>query len=305
MEKALIQTGADFGPGPRPMGKHVAARSRLRGKALMMLAVAALVWGALWLVAGVAMGADEGAGSVPTAVAQQPGRAVGADTSYFERFFVDGGPLVWLVLLPLSCVTLALIVQYSLTIRRDRLMPAAAMSRVKYLLRGGDVRELTAYLERQESVLAATLRAGVVQLRGGRAAAEAAMAETLEQRAAVLLRRIEWLNIIGNVAPMIGLFGTVWGMVEAFNRIVRAHGQPEADALAGAISIALVTTLWGLFTAIPALAAYGSIRNRIDGLIAEVALAGEEVLATLAQEHVEEPKAASGARGAGAGKAPL
>ncbi len=108
----------------------------------------------------------------------------------------------------------------------------------------------------------------------------------LEQQSSVLFRKIEWLNIIGNVAPMIGLFGTVWGMIEAFNRIVRAHGQPEPDQLAGAISIAMVTTLWGLFAAIPALAAYGSLRNRIDGLSAEVALVAEKVLRDFSDTEV-------------------
>lgn len=99
-----------------------------------------------------------------------------------------------------------------------------------------------------------------------------------------MLRKIEWLNIIGNVAPMIGLFGTVWGMIEAFNRIVQAQGQPEPERLADAISIALVTTLWGLFTAIPALAAYGSLRNRIDAITAETSVTAEALI-----ERMETP----------------
>jgi biopolymer transport protein ExbB len=117
---------------------------------------------------------------------------------------------------------------------------------------------------------------------------ENAMAEMLEQQSTTLLRKIEWLNIIGAVAPMIGLFGTVWGMIEAFNRIVYAHGQPEPDQLAGAISIALVTTLWGLFAAIPALAAYGSLRNRIDALSAEAALAAEDLIRRIKHDNITQ-----------------
>jgi len=305
MRFRLDSESCSVGTGKGPMGKHGALRHSMAVTVLSVWAAVGLAWLTLGVSPHAVLAAENAADSSVTDIATEGVASAappvkGPGTSYFERFFVDGGPLVWLVLLPLSCATLALIVQYSLTIRRDRLMPTAAMSRIKHLVHAGDLRELTGYLERQDSVLAATLRAGLVQLRAGRAAAEAAMAETLEQRAALLLRRIEWLNIIGNVAPMIGLFGTVWGMVEAFNRIVRAHGQPEADALAGAISIALVTTLWGLFTAIPALAAYGSIRNRIDGLVAEVALAGEDVLSQLAQEQPDRCDVLTGALGAGA-----
>ncbi len=86
-----------------------------------------------------------------------------------------------------------------------------------------------------------------------------------------LLRRIEYLNVIGNVSPMIGLFGTVVGMIQAFARIYSAAGgMPEADKLAGDIAVALVTTFWGLLIAIPALSAFALFRNRIDTYAAEV-----------------------------------
>ena len=108
-----------------------------------------------------------------------------------------------------------------------------------------------------------------------------AVTESLEQDTANLLRKIEWLNLIGNVAPMIGLFGTVWGMIEAFNGIVQAGGQPQPADLAAGISVALVTTWWGLIVAIPALAAFGFLRNRIDSFTAEVALTSEKLLASI------------------------
>ncbi len=107
---------------------------------------------------------------------------------------------------------------------------------------------------------------------------ENGMAEMMEQETTHLLRKIEWLNILGNVAPMVGLFGTVWGMIDAFNQIVVKGGQPEPADLAGGISVALVTTWWGLIIAIPALAAYGSLRNRIDSLVAEIAVFAENLL---------------------------
>ena len=199
-------------------------------------------------------------------------------TSYFERFFVDGGPLVWFVLFPLSIVTVSLIVRHYLTIRRGRLLPGAVVGKLERLARQGDAVRLRAAAGEAGDLLSRALQVVLGQAAGGVAAMENAIYDALEQQAMGLRRRIEWLHIIGNIAPMIGLFGTVWGMIEAFHRIVVAQGQPEAEELAGALSIAMVTTLWGLLAAIPALAAYGSLRNRIEGLTADAAVAAGDFL---------------------------
>jgi len=199
-------------------------------------------------------------------------------TGEFERFFVAGGWLVWVVLLPLSLLTVSFIVQYLLVIRRKKLLPVATVTRAKKLLNDNNNEAELEWLGRDDSLLARTLRVGLLESRNGRAAMDHAMAEIIEEETTSWLRRIERLNIIGNVAPMIGLFGTVWGMINAFNGIVQAGGQPEPADLAGGISVALVTTWWGLVVAIPALAVYGFLRNRIDALSAEVAVTAEEVM---------------------------
>jgi len=77
---------------------------------------------------------------------------------------------------------------------------------------------------------------------------------------------------------MVGLFGTVWGMINAFNRILETAGQPDPADLAGGISTALLTTWWGMLVAIPALASHGLLRNRIDHLADSIATEGEAVI---------------------------
>jgi len=196
----------------------------------------------------------------------------------FEQFFVAGRWLVWFVLLPLSVVVVKLAVQNCLTIRRVKLLPVAVIQKARRLIQESSGPEAIESLRGQESLLGKTIYVGLAQRAHGRVAMENAMAEMLEQETTQLLRKIEWLNIIGNVAPMIGLFGTVWGMIDAFNAIVQAGGQPEPANLAGGISVALVTTWWGLVVAIPALAVYGFLRNRIDILSAEAAVTAEELL---------------------------
>ena len=204
--------------------------------------------------------------------------------SGLNKFFGAGGWLVWVVLLPLSVVTIGLIVQYLLLLRRGKLLPATVIKHVKKSLAGDNPAKAQEFLRDEGSFLSRTLYVGLAESKNGRGAMENTMAEMIEQDTTTLLRRIEWLNIIGNVAPMIGLFGTVWGMIDAFQGIVDAGGQPEPADLAGGISTALVTTWWGMVVAIPALATYGFLRNRVDALAAEVTVTAEELLHDVAAE---------------------
>ena len=196
----------------------------------------------------------------------------------FARFFGAGGWLVWIVLLPLSVIVINLVVQNCMAIRRPKLLPPLLIQKARTIMKDTQENMTQDYLQSAENLLGKTLFVGWSERINGRAAMDNAMAEMLEQETTHLLRKIEWLNIIGNVAPMIGLFGTVWGMIDAFYAIVQAGGQPEPAELAAGISVALVTTWWGLVVAIPALAAYGFLRNRIDILSAEAAVVAEELL---------------------------
>jgi hypothetical protein len=80
---------------------------------------------------------------------------------------------------------------------------------------------------------------------------------------------------------MVGLFGTVFGMIQAFNLLGIAEGRPAFDQLAGAISVALVTTFWGLMVAIPALVCYSIFRSRIEAYIGEAAVETDVLLGQL------------------------
>ncbi len=95
-----------------------------------------------------------------------------------------------------------------------------------------------------------------------------------------LLRKIQWLDLIGNVSPMLGLLGTVWGMINAFMEIKDAGGIPPADKLAGSIGIALVTTLLGLAVAIPSLTVFSIMRARIDQMSNEVVITAQDLIST-------------------------
>ena len=104
------------------------------------------------------------------------------------------------------------------------------------------------------------------------------MEEAAEERTTKMLRSIEWLNLLGNVGPMLGLMGTVWGMILAFFTMVRKGGDVNAADLAGDIGVALVTTLLGLGVAIPALTVFSIMRNKIDALTSETMMTSQELV---------------------------
>ena len=190
--------------------------------------------------------------------------------SAFQHFVVAGGWITWFLLIPLSMATVALTVHYLLTIRRKTLVPLALAHVLVTAASQGNMARLLEVSGQDETMLGVAAFAGASQIRAGREAARAAVDEAVEERATKLFRRIEYLNVIGNVSPMIGLLGTVLGMIQAFNRIYAASGgMPEASKLAGDIAVALVTTFWGLIIAIPALTTFAIFRNRIDAFAAE------------------------------------
>src|SRR5439155_6392150 len=95
--------------------------------------------------------------------------------------------------------------------------------------------------------------------------------------------RIEYLNVIGNIAPMVGLLGTVTGMLLAFKQVADTEGSAGAAQLADGIYQALVTTVVGLIIAIPSLGAFALFRSRVDQLVAEAAYAALHALSPLKQ----------------------
>ena len=189
------------------------------------------------------------------------------------------GILIILLLVAISMIAMALAVEHLLTIRRSVLIPDRLGRQVHGHLAQGDLAAADKACQAQPSTLAAVLRAGFQETSAGWPAMEKAMEQALAEQAARLMRKIDYLSVIGNIAPMIGLLGTVVGMIFAFQEVADTQGAARAAELASGIYQALVTTVGGLIVAIPSLAAFAIFRNRVDGLIAETATAAEQTVA--------------------------
>lgn len=207
--------------------------------------------------------------------------------NFFTQFVVAGGPIVWLVLVPMSVATLYLGVDLLLTVRKRKLLPgniAGILERDYFRLPRGTFH--SRLRKRDDMVSRAvdyTLTHSPTLKQHIRYIHQLA-AESISRQSLPISRRVEWAGIIGNVAPMVGLFGTVFGMIEAFNLLGIAGGQPRPDQLAAAISIALVTTFWGLLVAIPALAIHGIFSSRLDNLTHQAAIETENVLRAITRD---------------------
>jgi len=186
------------------------------------------------------------------------------------ELFRAGGPLMWIILL-CSLVALTIIFERLLTLRTRQVAPSSLREQILELASSGRVTADKIDKVREHSPLGQVYAAGLENLHRG----EDAMRESLEETGKVVVHRLgRYLNTLGTIAsitPLIGLLGTVIGMIKVFTAIT-ASGVGDPTVLSGGISEALITTAAGLSVGIPCLMFYRHFR----GKIAELAVALEE-----------------------------
>jgi len=217
------------------------------------------------------------------------------EESLFNIIF-SGGPLgigIMVVLIALSIIAVYLIFDQWLTLRRKDLIPTTLNENVKQMLSQGKLKDADGLCRSQPSPMAYVLASGIAEIEYGWPAVEKSIEDALAEQAARMYRKLEYLSVIGNLAPMLGLLGTVAGMIVAFREVALSQGTAGAGQLASGIYSALVTTVAGLLIAIPALGAFAVFRNRIDEIISEMATSAQSVFAPIRRRL---PRSASGTR---------
>jgi biopolymer transport protein ExbB len=183
-----------------------------------------------------------------------------------------------LAFLGLSFTFLGLVVMALLTSRRDNVCPPDLIQAVEENLDSGNVQAAAELASNDESFLGQVLTAGFSRLDRGYAKAIEGMQEVGEEETMKLDHRLSYIALIGNVSPMVGLLGTVQGMIASFEVIASNNSTPKPAELAAGISTALFTTLVGLIIAIPAIAIFNILRNRQQRLVLEVGVASERII---------------------------
>lgn len=180
----------------------------------------------------------------------------------------DAGWPIWPLLLT-SILALAFIIERAWALRRKRILPAQLTDEVLSVLRNNkDITPETFERLRNHSPLGQILSSGLQEIAHGTNQAMASMQETGKRVAHELERYLNALGTIASVAPLMGLFGTVIGMIEIFASQDSSSGTPIT--LAHGISVALYNTAFGLLIAIPALICWRTFRRHIDQLVFEL-----------------------------------
>ena len=176
---------------------------------------------------------------------------------------MEGGPLImliWICIIGTSVTMVTLIIQNAMSMRKDKLAPPPLIQALQQTIGAGNDQEAWATCAATKNYLSNVLKAGLSRLGRGKEAVSDAVAEHGLREATVLRTRNSYLSVIGVVSPMIGLLGTVIGMMGAF-AVLGSSGMKNPGALAGKIGEVLLATASGLFIAIPAFVSYYVFRN--------------------------------------------
>jgi biopolymer transport protein ExbB len=221
-------------------------------------------------------GVDDGTSEAP-APDPDGARSLSGRTPFFIWMLEASGPIGVAIAL-MSFYLIALIVWMLLHYRTTVAAPGELVNDVQGLLEQAKYNEAYHRLAEDDSFLARVLAAGVRKLPAGPTPAHRAMELANEDVTMQMEHRTTYLATVGTLGPMIGLVGTVYGMILAFRVIAQAGSSPQASDLARGISTALFATLEGIAISIPAIYFYALFRNRIARLSLEVGMMAESLL---------------------------
>ncbi|MEX2171685.1 MAG: MotA/TolQ/ExbB proton channel family protein [Pirellulales bacterium] len=201
-----------------------------------------------------------------------------AKQTYLQWFYGALGFRYTVIFLALSFTFVALFVMNVLAARRENILPPDLIQAFEAHLDAKQYQEAYELARNDDSFLGKVLSAGLAKVSTSYSEAVEAMQEVGEDENMKLEQRLGYLALIGTIGPMFGLLGTVDGMVQSFTVIAEAVTAPKPSELAQGISKALVTTLVGLWIAIPAIAVHHILKNRIARLVLEVGIVSEGLM---------------------------
>ena len=210
-----------------------------------------------------------------TLSAQGEAGATTEKPSMMEDIISNAGLIGGLIVV-LSIIALALAIEHFMSIKRDKLAPAHLFDEMEALFEEEKWDDAVELCEAEPCFLTKTIQAGLDKLGHHFDTIQAAYEERHEEEEIRLHQKIGWLSLIAAVAPMMGLLGTVNGMIDTFGEIASKPSVKPND-LAGGIKGALVTTMLGLTVAIPVTAAYVFFKNRVISTSLEIGAMVEEL----------------------------
>ncbi len=206
------------------------------------------------------------------------------------EFMQKGGPIMWPILL-CSMISFAIVIERLIKLRQEQIDTKAFMEQISRSLKRNKIMEALDLCERTGGPIAAILRAGIRKHDRPRHEIREAIEDASIHEVPRLERNLPVLATVGHVAPLLGLLGTVTGLVQAFQVIeskATVLNPVNPGDLAGGIWEALLTTVFGLCVAIPTYVAYNYLVSRVDGFVLDMERSATDLLNILGEKRGED-----------------
>ena len=217
----------------------------------------------------------------------------GVPTKWTAWETIKAGGLIGLVIILLSIVALALIIEHFMSINDDKLIPPDFVAALQANIEEKKYQDAITLCEASDNYISRIMQVGLSEIPYGYDSMVEAMATVGEEESIKLNQKIGYLSFIGMITPMLGLLGTVVGMIISFNKIASETHGVDASKLAYGISMALVTTCMGLIVAIPALFFYNLFQDKVTNMGLEAGAVCEELVRKFKPVKVQGIKVAA------------
>ena len=201
--------------------------------------------------------------------------------------FLKGGVVMWPILL-CSILGLAVVIDRYIIIRKARINVPAFMVRIRGFIKKKDISGAISYCMEEKSPIANVVRKGLKKYKLGHERVKETIENAGNQEISKLEKGLPILASVSGIAPLLGFLGTVTGMISAFMTIQDLQGTASPSDLAGGIWEALITTAFGLFVGIPALALYNYFLSAVKKLVGEIEMVANDVVDVIQESSTSQ-----------------
>ena len=204
---------------------------------------------------------------------------------FYDVVFGSGwlGTVLWIALFSTIGIYIWLLIDCSLTISTKKIIPQHLIDAVEQAMKDGDVVKALECCSNEPGPMANILTAGFNHVEEGYDVIQEAITTAADLEVEKIQQRLGWFSVDGNIAPMLGLLGTVWGVLDAFADM-GAAGSATIATMAPAISSALVTTVVGLLIAIPGVALHSNLSSKLRDLMSDLEGFADDLMGRIALE---------------------
>jgi biopolymer transport protein ExbB len=233
----------------------------------------------------------EAAPAEPDAAEAAPAGEAEGPKQTKSRFmwFIESSGLIGLGILILSIYFVATVIRLFIELRVPVAMPPEEVAQAESLLQARDYQGLYDFTSKSHSLYSRLVSVGIAELPSGLPEAREVMDRTCDAEKVDMERKISMLAVIGTLGPMIGLVGTLKGMISSFMVIAISDTQMKASEVAAGISEALLLTFEGVALSVPAIFLFAVFKNRVAKMSVETLLAADELVRRLVQQAKQKP----------------